>query len=138
MRLARSRQPPWRALLIYGGTSVPLIPQLITDAQQNEVVCLQIPFSVLRRTEAMLRQTKKSVCGHVCLCLLCNFLFLIVVDGLKMDLYQARNCFKVLPIFFYHLFIVIIVVVICCHLFIVYFNINIYLYIFFVSKLLCV
>lgn len=61
MRLAWTRGPPWRAGWSVEARRAPLIPQLITDARRNEVVCLlNTIFSSRRGTQDRAEADKKK------------------------------------------------------------------------------
>lgn len=75
MRLAWTRGPPWRAGWSVEARRAPLIPQLITDARRNEVVCLlNTIFSSRQGTQDRAETDKKTKqrnetqqCGHASL-----------------------------------------------------------------------
>lgn len=61
MRLAWTRGPPWRAGWSVEARRAALIPQLITDARRNEVVCLlNTIFSSRRGTQDRAETDKKN------------------------------------------------------------------------------
>lgn len=61
MRLAWTRGPPWRAGWSVEARRAPLIPQLITDARRNEVVCLlNTIFSSRQGTQDRAETDKKN------------------------------------------------------------------------------
>lgn len=87
MRLAWTRGPPWRAGWSVEARRAPLIPQLITDARRNEVVCLlNTIFSSRQGTQDRAETDKKAKqrnetqqCGHASLSLFFFFFYVVVV-----------------------------------------------------------